>query len=104
MSVIISSKSSLMDYAKEILLNNNGEEEFLILYNAESDIMLPGVIKCYVLPRDNENTAYLACELMSIDGGVYYGICIYSYDDEEIYFTDWYSMCRVNINDYIRVH
>lgn len=95
--VTINTKYNLTIYARNLLTSAQEEEVFYGIYNATYDSVKKGFFKGYILPT-NDRKGYFAVELMSIDGRLYYGICVYNYDTYTIYFTDWYAVCSMNMN------
>ena len=95
--VTIDTKYELTTYARNLLTTEQEDEVFYGIYNATYDAVKKGFFKGYILPS-NDQKGYFAVELMSIDGRLYYGMCVYRYDTYTIYFTDWYTICSINMD------
>lgn len=101
---IINSRRDLLQFTRDIIVDLiNGhvvEYKYELTYNASEEIdVKKGILFGYLLPSE-EPKFYFFCKLVSIDGGIWYGYCMYDHELETLYFTDWYNAMSISLTDF----
>lgn len=100
--MIIKNRSMLLVKAKsEIVV---GQEEPIYTpsyytYLANDDDVAAGMLVGCLLPFDSEN-GYYSYILISKDGRVCYGTCVYDFETEVLSFTGWYNIVAAYMDEF----
>lgn len=93
----------LMLYAKNTILSSEPGDSAIehFLYEAQHDESInPGVLKGVLLPSNEPNKGYFSYEYYGSDGRLLYGMCVYDYETETVFFTGWYNICTIVTDEF----